>query len=174
MARADKGHRAKQLEPGTNFPVKLPVDGEDAHLLVSILNQQKNRNKFVLESLLMRASSNRIKRAGEPIVINVPSNEDRATMIWLNTQENLDEEIMALIREKARRALQILQQGGIEQRSHEPAGHTPSEEKKHHEIKVDPVVESIRGSDDNGKSHNISPVGASDNKNDDDSDDELM
>lgn len=107
MARKRNGEKPSQLEVGQNISVKLPTDGEDAHLIVSLLNQQTNRNKFILDSLLMmRASKNRVKRAGEPIVIHIPANESMETLAWLNMQEDLEKEVLTLIRDKAREVFQ--------------------------------------------------------------------
>lgn len=53
--------KIKPVTAGQNIPLKLPVDPEKAAPYLDILNRMPNRNKFILECILLYEQNKRAK-----------------------------------------------------------------------------------------------------------------
>lgn len=134
--------KTKALSVGDIFSVKLPEDEPNATTLKNLLNAQPNRNKFVIDSLMMRANTNHLKQAGEAISVDIPLNAKKATLVWLNTKDNLSKAIWTLIEQAAEKDIAniIATQYIKDNEKHEEPAHIPAAGNE--DTKVSPVIEN--------------------------------
>jgi len=89
--------RNKPLTAGSNFPVKLPTDPDEALKYITVLERVPNRNKFILDLIATKEAENRIKRPGDTIMLQLPNDINPDQLYWINTQEDLMRSVLNLL-----------------------------------------------------------------------------